>query len=658
MLQKPNSLTSYEKKHQMGNNNIYRQFKETINKIVISSYNEGTENGVFFNKQKEDGTSEIYVNDAIENKFSELVNEELHSMKYFVGFTGIGKTTSLRNFFKVFNRDVRFTDNEIIIYISFFNSNLQINDPQGSIEQEITKYFKRAIKLLIKNYSIPIDNKDENNFWKKFYDFIESNKVTELQTDEITPTTYSSIEEIKYFELIENIRKDNSLDYYSGLLKYIVKSFTKISRIIIIYDDIESKNELFHEHAIETARHIHACLSTLKGSNYFVKSIFSLRAYTFRSSMDRQLEARRENVQRDTIFKNDCPSLKKIFELRFKSIENITSSDESKRTDAQNCFMKILNKETFDCGKFLYSITDYNICDSMNLFAKILTNHNWIGKKEINNSGAFTLNDETYEFTSESIFNALAYGETLVYTDYNNNFIPNIMHNHKNGTDLLSLYVIRYMINNFLDSTYGLNYQSGFIISDKISYILGNNSEIKEKIDYIIEFLFDAGILLRSVYDIESRNGREIFRKYNRKYLLYLSPRGKELYEFLHQNSLLLELLRDDIYTDLNNNIKPTYMMNQKEKMLYLLEYLNQLLDLEKKYIQTSIKQIDKYIEFFGNDLITSYLLKGLSNSLEKYYKTKDNDYSDIKQKIDSLNKEMDDYILMLSNIGISFHRY
>ena len=80
---------------------------------------------------------------------------------------------------------------------------------------------------------------------------------------------------------------------------------------------------------------------------------------------------------------------------------------------------------------------------------------------------------------------------------------------------------------------YGEKYAEGGDILSEIMGLFVNNADSREKIESwrhkilcLLEYLYDTGILFRSLYDIEDTTEKQIERKYNNTYKLYLSPKG------------------------------------------------------------------------------------------------------------------------------------
>lgn len=642
-------------------NQLSRKFSEFFNIMLNSDYYEGTKYGKYFNGINEDGTSRIYVKDPLEIELEKLRAINGNVMKYLVGYTGIGKTTLLRNFWKVLDRDVRIDNGDLIIYISFYYANLSSSDPQRSIEDEISRYIKRSIELLMKTWS---DNFFSNeDFWDKFFDYIELHKPILLENDEFTPTSSvfnKYIQNKKNKEnrkhKLEKLCEEKRLEYYSCMLKYVLCFINEIHNIVFIFDDIESKEVLYHLPLVEIARHIHSCFSVIEDKISQVKTIVALRAYTFRSNLDRQSEARRENIEKDTIRKKYVVKFHEIFLKRFQEIERIEKKKEkvnnlNSYNIAKEQFFLIENHIDNNFGNLVYQLVNYNICNAMILYASIMTNVQWISTNEREYKGRFQVSSESYKLTSETVFRAIACGNEIAYVGKNNTFFPNILYVKNQETEILGLYIIKYLIYNNMSDLYGEKYIEGGKLLQNIKEVFfeHSNSDILnntwiEKIISALEYLYDRSILFRSIYDIENISEAQIEREFHTSYKIYLSPRGKCLYGLFEKNALLLELYRDDIYTDIKNNDKLTYEMSAYEIIKYLLEYILVLFNMEQQYIRNATHCLSDFKDAFGTEFLVSPLLEGVVKNIRAYYPNRDAEYKELMLSAKDIVQQMKEY--------------
>ena len=452
------------------------------------------------------------------------------------------------------------------------------------------------------------------------------------------------------------------------MFKFILNNINDIHNIIIIYDDIESKEGIFHRPLIEVARHIHSCFSTIDDKTSLVKSIIALRAYTYRSNIDRQEEARRGNLKKNTIKKANAVNLHEIFKCRFAEIQRIEQKEQKVKVlesykEAKRQLFLVEQHIYKSFGDLIYNLVNHNLCNAMILYGSIMVNIDWIAKREVEHEGAFKVTMDSYKLTADRIFKAIACGNELSYSCEKNEFIPNILHNYKEETELLGLYIIKYMIRNKAIDLYAETYVEGDRILKDIVTLFIDRSDSQVRIEIwqsrllsIISYFYSSGVLLRSIYDIENISEKQIRREYNGTYKLYLSPRGQALYNLLSHNALLLELYRDDIYTDIDNNDKVTSDLNTNELMTYLIDYVMYLFQCEQKYISSAISCLERYQELFGEELIVVPLLEGIVKNVRAFYPEREEEYQKLMNRIKELVKKMNHYISVIENeYGIEF---
>ena len=76
MYRCPNEGYSRTLKRVEARNQIGKKFSAIFDILLDPNYYEGTLYGRYFNEQKEDGTSRIYVNDPLENSLQEIYDKE------------------------------------------------------------------------------------------------------------------------------------------------------------------------------------------------------------------------------------------------------------------------------------------------------------------------------------------------------------------------------------------------------------------------------------------------------------------------------------------------------------------------------------------------------------------------------------------------------
>ena len=652
----------------LGDNNLRRVFDDCFDIMLSSCYNDNTKSSRYFSKMNDDNTSAYYVHQKdIELQLDNIYAATVDMDRFLVGFTGIGKTTLLKNHFKIINANPFIDNNKTLVaYISVYS-----DDINNTTElNKVFAGFLQSIYLLLKKH-IDFDLSNDQNA-TDFYNFIDNYKSRLLNNNDMFDKKKKTPQ-----QALKSLSQRKAVQFYSLLIKYLVEKINNIeptiNQIFFVFDDIESQRKEVHVPFISKALNIVACLRMIDDRNFNVKSIISLRNYTFRYHQARQAKAKR-SYSDEAILKTTIPKMRDIFEKRFQvyydnSDVKKTISDEKTWLSAKETLESVVSNIA-DFGEMISSLAHYDISHSLKLFLQVLTNRRWFAPNEYYYQGAFgQLKSSDYMSQKERIFKALMYGENEIYVDNEDSLIPNILAVHEeenSGTELLSLFVLEYMftLQRHKEITlYGQSKIKGNELRDNIKNILNFSSEKVDKLEKTIKKLYEQEYLLHSVFEPECNNiseERETYRQYDGDFGLYLSIRGNKVLDMLSRDSLLFEVLRDDIDTDLKDNNVPSSQMNQTSKLIYLISYCSKLFEIEKEYISYANKEL--YFKNFNNSFIIIRLLKGIHNTNHYFYKNEDDDSLLVKAELTKLYTKILAYANILQqqtpeklNIDISF---
>lgn len=696
MLRSPN--TYYFKNtdpYSYGDNQLKKQFKWPINALLSTEYYAGSDYGKIFSERRPDGKSKIYVDQKdLEDKLqTQFVDLEEDVTKFLVGATGVGKTTLIRNFFKVFGRDVVEEKGNLIIYVSLYSMiSSKENIPEKSLESAIDSSVKEAITHVSGlNYIDRLKSYDDQ-FYSDFYDFIAINNNHLIHSYPESPEYTEKLTTGNPKKIILNyIMSSAGLDYDLSLLKYYIHNDKdkQFENLIFIIDDIEGLNLEDTNVIVETMLHVKKCLQAKRTNlddlkistpplfmdmerTYNVKTLIAVRNYSFRSiRWKRQRAAYREISRADVILKDTIPSLSEIINVRINYLVNNTDIlekyvkkkvfiDESKK------LIYILKNLYGKYDDMLLALTHNNIFLSMKLLMRILTNKQFVGKDEIDNKGAFEIDTSIYSsvsnkkdsapFSNDDVFFALVYGEGDMYVDGDDYYLTNIMHYKRNDeidTRILGIYIIQNLLNsNMYFDKEGYDFElstEGENISKKILDLFKFPSKeeaesFKKGLIIMLKHLYEGGVLLQSINEPQYDDAKDYKREYYPDMKVYLSRRGGKLYEMLGLNSLLIQVYRDDIDTELKNNDVGTVNLNSVNRILYIIQYVRDLFEIEAGYLRI-VKDKNQFYMNMGSQFATVILMKGIKESIDTYYITTSLEREQIIKAYNELAKDMEEFI-------------
>lgn len=123
-------------------------------------------------------------------------------------------------------------------------------------------------------------------------------------------------------------------------------------------------------------------------------------------------------------------------------------------------------------------------------------------------------------------------------------------------------------------------------VIDEWTNIFG--SDLVKKFIVALEFLFERKILWKSIYDTDDIDTLDKKLSLTNESKLYISPHGNEMYEMLGRDSVLLEMLRENVWRDFENRNYSELSSNElmrefKQKEIFhdLLDYIDYLCEVE-----------------------------------------------------------------------------
>lgn len=634
-----------------GINQIRLKFKDELTDLLSYNYYEGTK---YSNKNIFDhnGNSKIYVmQDNLHKQLDYFLTDSMSSVAFLVGYTGVGKTTLLRNFFKVYDRNPVIRDDTIIMYKSFQSDEIG----NGSTKDSVARHIMYTIYKIMQENESSIDF---NEYDKHLIDYIEGNKGEVLFNKPITSRNYQLLRQEKDCNsILEDYYKEDALGYALMNLKYFLVTLKKYKNIIFIFDDVERHNKDVQLDFINnTISKVVSCFAAIE-IPIKIKTIVSLRNYLHRAINARQIAALRNDPF--IILKNEIPSLSQIVQKRFEVFSESEGIRTSSYKDAKKELDIIFGKLYYNYDELIMNLTQKNIFKSLLLFTKMLTNKKYIGNNEVSHGGAFVIDALKYHFKNDDVVYAFAYGEGDVYIP-DQCIFSNILYNNYSDYsfgDIVSLYVIIYYSQ--FTQLYGENAipvqdildELDSIFSEYTDTVVGENIMFSERAVDIIKKLYSMGVLLKSIHDIEVEADfyDDSIRTCDEQSLLYLSPKGKELYDMLRKNALYFNIVRDDIDTNLHNNQNISAKLSESEKLIYFFEYIKTIFEKEKMFISAARNQLKKYHNAFGCNLITSLLLESFVQSAKTFFTAQKTDSDGLIQNFCIFYAEVENYITYMN---------
>ena len=608
----------FEQINKIGASDIYRKFKVQFNALF---------NPKEIAKSKEE-FEKIYVHDNDFEKDIEDFRKSVGSMAAFcVGYTGIGKTTSLRYCFDLGIKNVTVYNEKRkeLVFPSFFDGH---NNLETDFSDALAKKIGSVCSYLERN------NPDLKRHMKtkaglsELIAFIEETKPEIVEVDPLKLVNMSEIQEIHY--KLNYAYNNHKYSYNAIRLKFMIaKEYDKYERLIIILDDVESLPEEEQKNLIRLYLSFFDCMANTEfpeNSEYNINLLISLRPDTYRLfNSNSNIEA--YPILGYPITKDKPADLTELFQKRFdyyternpRVIGNIDSWND--------CYDHLKEINEMFQGQYktmIINLCDMNIREALSCYARIFANRLWVQRnKEV--YAEFTISIPEYTFNSITIIRALACNESRVYFNDANNLLPCIFLNdmYKDYTVycllLLNLFYNRKPKNEY----YGETSQEKKKIISELEEIF--SSEIVQKFEECLLHLFTIKLLKKSIRDKDDYEVLDKKDSLKDNSLLYLSSKGEEMWKMFAQDSVLLEMLREAVYrdcdkVDFNMQCSLELIENGRQKEIFIdllkyIEYLSYMEDDLRNSITEGAKR-EKYKKMFGNEMIVLHLLEGVKCSL------------------------------------------
>lgn len=628
----------YTTNARIGASDIYRKFKVQFDALLDPGEV----------ARSDDEFEKMYVRDEnFEDKIEKFRNSIGNMASYCVGYTGIGKTTSIRHCFSLGVKNVtKYVENrKELVFPAFYDGHNLETDYKEDLAQKISgvcSYLERE------NPEVRSFLRSENGI-KAFYHFIENTKPEILEDNPLIFLSMSEMEEITH--RLNVALERHKYSYYAIRLKFLIaQRYDRYKRLIIILDDIESLPHDYQQNLLRQYLSFYECMTRTvypETGTYNVNLLICLRPHTLRLfNNSRSLET--YPIRGTPITKDNAIDLAKMLKRRFDyytgkvagTIGNIDTWRDS--YDALDSMNKMFAGQY---KKMIINLCFMNIRESLSYYASIFANRFWIQKnKEL--YAEFTVDPPDYIFNNITIIRAISCNEGKVYFGEATNILPNLLFStHSKDYSIYCLLLIKlFYLRRVKGEPYGLKATKMSELIRELHSIF--DEETTKAFEKCIFYLFEKKIFRKSIRDKDDYSSLDRKESLKDDSQLYLSSKGEEMWRMLAQDSVLLELFREDAFRDYEtydfNDAPSFYLMShgdQEGVFFDLLKYIESLRNLEDD-LRNSLNEDNrkKFDSTFGKRMVVSQLLYGVERSM-RYSGKMEN--PQIKSYYESLRKTL-----------------
>lgn len=643
---------------------IYSYYKKQFEKIL--SLNDARQ-GTLKEKQ-------FYIHDIqLEKELEAIFDDSTDTISFLIGYAGIGKSTSLRQFFQFRSSEpVLQQEKTVLVFPVTFNSVLNESNIRSSFNDK--KYLEAAYKIKDElAFSIEaLCSFLEDNFpglreqfysdegIAKFYKYIKYTNSKSLEF-----LSFNEKRRLSGLQLMEKslecLYHNDHFVYSATKLKYYLsRNVCRCKKMIVILDDIEPlPYEVQLQLVLQYAKYYECMRNTcekMEQKTYIINMLISLRPHTYR--ILREYHGLKAFVVNREIYKKNMVSLGELFQRKIEYYkEESQNSDEMAWEKVDKVLKKLNSKYESKFAEMIKNISLCNTRDACDIYKLILRDRNWIshntgGARETNGFGC------AYVFNNVTVLRAIACGQSYIYNGKESKWIPNILYNTADKSfSYLNMCVIFLCLEKYGDSLRcGIDSLKYDEIISAFSKSFPEYFNLIDDLHTSIKYLFEKKILRKSINDTDRIETLDCPESLTKNSILYLSSRGKEIWKMLGSDSVYLELCREDSFRDYDNgvnNSESSYELLQDGKQieiyLDLLRYLSEIIDEEKNFLVYAKEKhsIPVYRRLITKKVISSHLYCGLKKSMDyvgcKQHVMLNSERREVEKKIEELYEIIND---------------
>lgn len=424
MRQRPNEDPNLPQTSTVLENDLYRALRRTFEHVLHTG-----DHGKYSLR------NEFYVSaPEVESVVGSFCTGTTNESMFFIGPTGIGKSTLLRHLLEINRPPVIRGDSLILIYSLNQRGTLTVE----AMREQIGAVIKEAAWKLKGDGEDHLSEQD----YKGLRDFIKDTSP-ELLNDADLDLSRSSVERTK--ELSKS--KKYEYQFSQVLLKYFAKNSPEIRRIVFILDDVEMKTKELREAAIRNALETKECLSNFGPNRQVtIRLLIALRPETY-DWISRLDEIKTASFQRVT-YKTPV-SLNDIFQRRFEAVYTVDDythiRDKAKLDTAKDVLNAVGEGLAGRYTARLVKLCNLNIRDALKSFSTVISNRRWL-QRDAEFTPHFTVDEYGFAVNRASVLRALGMGASNVYTGLQTCLVNILWNTREQNSDIVVLYIVKFFL--------------------------------------------------------------------------------------------------------------------------------------------------------------------------------------------------------------------
>ena len=599
---------------------------------------------------------QMYMKDEkVAKTLTGIVDEPMDSFNVLIATRGQGKSADIQFVYGCGNNVSRlWHEKDTVVFPVFCQG---IVPEAGSGKELMDSRIKTDLEQRISSVSTLMENEipelrslfDSTDGQKEFFKFIQNTNPKSLEDPKVPPDQEGKR---TYLEKIRTAKENDFFIYAASKLKFYLSSpITSFNRVLIVVDNIEAQSEDYRNQLIYFYTKLYACLHNYPyggvGKTAYVNLLISMDPITYKQLAENPSMKGIRSARK--IYKEGQFDIRRYFRKKAESVpKELTQGRYRMWKEAFDTLDNFCEKLDGKYASMIMGLADNSIEAALKLFERILSNPYWITKDSCTDGNA---NEGGYVYNNITVIRAAACGPNLVYRGEDSP-IPNVL--FETGLDggsnaILSLYIIAYFKPETAEYRgYGADSVEISRLKRDFSDLFGDGSQEKKdaldlRIERAVEYLGSCGVLGTTL-----DSGIE-------KQRLFITHKGAECWKMLAQDSVLLEMYREDYYLDYDptkhagTNTSESveadrfrssqdFMQAGRQQFIFveLYKLLDSLFQEEREMLRQVIKNGagSKYGALFDCETMVEHLMSGVNRSVEFSGKAH---YYEVKEQHDKL---------------------
>lgn len=584
---------------------------------------------------------QTYIPDeAANNALMNILEYSMNSIYTFIGSPGDGKTSDIRYTFECGNNVPRlWKEKRTIVFPTFCQGIiLEASTVDGSIVTQVKLDVERSVSAVCTMMEEEIVGLrtwfDSPEGQRSFCQFICETNPKVLESLKITPqdeTGKNDAEKIR-------IAKENDFFIYvvSKLKFYLASERTDYNRVLVILDNIEAQGRTYRDQLVLLYLKLYACLQNYpykrSGKMAYVNLLIAMNSVTYR-----ELESHPGMIGLQSsrkIYKESGLDIQRYFQKKAAAApKDLKQSNPKMWREAEDTLDTFCGRLDGKYASMIMGLADNSVQTALKLFDSILSNPYWITKASCTDGN---MTEGGYVYNNITVIRAVACGPNLVYRGEDSP-IPNVLYDaelESGNNVLLSLYIIAYFKPGTPDYRgLGANTVELSRLKSDLSDLFGdgtseNAQQLEKRVEETLAYLCKSNVIGKAL-GTDTDNPE-----------LFITHKGSEIWNMYSQDSVLLEMCREDYYQEYDPRIhgriadadiddreadrfrsSQDFMQAGRQQFIFveLYKMLHELFQVEKGMLEKVVDNGagDKYGSLFGTETMVEHLMGGVHRSVE-----------------------------------------